>query len=108
MTSPDDVWIDVAASTAIGEGAIEAARFEGRAVALARVEGQVHAFGNVCTHGQALLADGWLDGRVIECPLHGGRFDICTGRGLCAPITEDIAVYSVREQDGRIQLAATP
>ena len=36
---------------------------------------------NICTHAFALLTDGWLEGHVIECPLHGGQFDIRTGKG---------------------------
>jgi Rieske Fe-S protein len=39
---------------------------------------------------------GWLDGDVIECPLHGGRFEVKTGKGLGAPITCDLKTFPVR------------
>jgi naphthalene 1,2-dioxygenase system ferredoxin subunit len=48
------------------------------------------------------LSDGFLEGTVIECPFHQGRFDICTGKALCAPLTEDIRVYPVRIENKRI------
>jgi len=40
----------------------------------------------------------------IECPLHQGRFDIRTGKALCAPVTEDLAVHEVRIDAGRVQV----
>lgn len=46
-----------------------------------------HCTHNICIHAYALLSDRWLDGDVIECPLHGGHFEAKTGKGLGAPIT---------------------
>jgi naphthalene 1,2-dioxygenase system ferredoxin subunit len=66
------------------------------------VDGEVFASDNRCTHGDALLSDGFLEGNVIECPFHQGRFDVCTGKALCAPLTEDIRVYPVRIENKRI------
>ena len=73
-----------------------------KALALYEVDGEVFASDNRCTHGDALLSDGFLEGTVIECPFHQGRFDICTGKALCAPLTEDIRVYPVRIENKRI------
>jgi naphthalene 1,2-dioxygenase system ferredoxin subunit len=41
-------------------------------------------------------------GYEIECPLHQGRFDVRTGKGLCSPITKDIATYPVKIEDGHV------
>ncbi len=43
-------------------------------IAIYNVEGEIYATDNICTHAFALLTDGFLDGDVIECPLHGGCF----------------------------------
>lgn len=51
---------------------------------------------NVCSHAFALLTEGWLDGDSVECPLHSGRFDVRSGKGLCAPIDKDIATFPIR------------
>lgn len=48
------------------------------------------------------MSDGFLEGREIECPLHQGRFDVCTGKALCAPLTQDIRTYAVRIENQRI------
>src|SRR5918996_2303638 len=59
-------------------------------------DGEICATHNICTHEHACLSDGWLEDGIIECPLHGGRFDVRTGRGLGPPIEEDLRTYAVR------------
>jgi naphthalene 1,2-dioxygenase system ferredoxin subunit len=73
-------------------------------IALYDVAGDVFATDNLCTHAQALLSDGTLTGDIVECPLHGGRFEVRTGKGLGPPIPEDLKTYPARVADGEIQL----
>jgi nitrite reductase/ring-hydroxylating ferredoxin subunit len=90
-------WVRVAAVKQVPKGDMFAAEAEGRKIAVFHLDDDSwHAIENVCTHAYALLTDGWLDGDSIECPLHAGRFDVRTGKGLCAPIDEDVASYKVR------------
>ncbi len=92
-----ETWVRVAAVGDIAEGEILTVEVKGEPVALCHLEGgEFRAAHNVCTHQIACLSDGWLDGDTIECPLHGGRFDLRTGEGLSAPIERPIAVYPVR------------
>lgn len=65
-------------------------------IALYRSEGEYFATENVCTHAFALLSDGFLEDGCIECPLHQARFDIRTGKALCAPATQDVRTYPLR------------
>ncbi|MBV7485588.1 non-heme iron oxygenase ferredoxin subunit [Bordetella sp. BOR01] len=65
-------------------------------LALYRSEGEYFVSDNVCTHAHALLSDGFLEDGCIECPLHQAKFDIRTGRAMCAPATSDIRVYPVK------------
>jgi naphthalene 1,2-dioxygenase system ferredoxin subunit len=83
-------------------GDVTAVTVGDKELALYEVDGEVYASDNRCTHGDALLSDGFLEGNQIECPFHQGRFDICTGKALCAPLTEDIRVYPVRIENNRI------
>jgi nitrite reductase/ring-hydroxylating ferredoxin subunit len=73
-------------------------------IALYNVGGEIFATDNVCTHAYALLTDGWLDTNVIECPLHGGQFNVCTGKAVCEPVEIDLRTYSVRVVEGRIEV----
>jgi nitrite reductase/ring-hydroxylating ferredoxin subunit len=51
-----------------------------------------------------MLTDGFLDGDIVECPLHGGCFNVKTGEGQGAPVTEDIKTYPVRVVEGNIEV----
>lgn len=97
-------WLDAAALADVPEGDVVAVQVAGKEIALYEVEGEVFATDNFCTHGHARMSDGFLEGREIECPLHQGRFDVCTGQALCAPLTENIKTYAVRIENMRVML----
>ena len=97
-------WIDAASLADVPEGDVMAVQVAGKEIALYEVGGEVFATDNICTHGHARLSDGFLEGREIECPLHQGRFDVCSGQALCAPLTENIKTYTVRIENMRVML----
>lgn len=101
-------WVDVCATEEIDEEAPLAVPVNGHEVALYRVDGQVYATDNLCTHGNARLCDGYLEGHEIECPLHQGRFDVRTGRAMCEPLTVDIRIYPVRTEGDRVLVGLGP
>jgi 3-phenylpropionate/trans-cinnamate dioxygenase ferredoxin subunit len=72
---------------------------DGRAVAVFHVDGSYYAIDDICTHDGGPLADGDLIGCEIQCPRHGARFDIRTGKPLCMPAIEPVAAHRV-ELDG--------
>lgn len=74
----------------------------GRAIAVFRVGSSFHAIDDTCTHGQASLSAGYVEGEEVECPLHQGRFHIPTGRPVCQPVTEPVRSYLVRVVGDRI------
>lgn len=58
-------------------------------VLVAYVDGEVFAIEDACNHAGASLAEGWLEGKCVACPMHGYVFDLKTGkllrpRGLCS------------------------
>ena len=90
-------WVRVAATGDVAEGAAMPGEINALSLAIYHLaDGKFYCTDNICTHAFALLTDGWLDGNVIECPLHAGQFDVCTGKGLCAPIEEDIKTFAVK------------
>ena len=68
-------------------------------VAVFNVGGKYFATDDTCTHGEAQLSDGVLEGCVIECPFHGGTFDVCTGKALTFPVTQSLRTYPVQIED---------
>ena len=97
-------WVRAAARSDLAEGEVIGVEVAGHSIALYDADGNVFATDNICTHAYACLSDGWLDGEVIECPLHAARFDIRSGKVLDPPATEDLKTYPVRIVDGEIQV----
>jgi len=79
---------------------------DGEAVCLYKLDDAVHATQDRCTHGQASLAEGYIEDGLIECPLHQGCFDIRTGAAVTAPCKEPIKVYPVKVEDDTIYVGA--
>ena len=98
-------WIDVTATEDIPEDDVIGVDIAGKSIALYRVEGEVFATDNLCTHGNARLCDGFLEGHEIECPLHQGKFDIRNGKAMCAPLTEDVKTYPIKIEGDRVFVA---
>ena len=67
--------------------------FTGLILALYRLGDGYHATEAYCTHGHALLTEGYIDGAIVECPMHGGTFEIATGKAVGAPCTVPLATY---------------
>ena len=74
-------------------------------VCLYNVGGRIYATHDVCTHGHASLADGFIEGENIVCPLHQGLFHIPTGKAVGAPCMKDISVFSVEVDNGAVYVA---
>jgi 3-phenylpropionate/trans-cinnamate dioxygenase ferredoxin subunit len=71
-------------------------------------DGEVFAVDDNCTHQNASLADGWLEGCEVECPLHAARFDLRTGQPDGPPATRPIRTHRVDVTDGDIYLTLSP
>jgi naphthalene 1,2-dioxygenase system ferredoxin subunit len=89
-------WIEVARVEEVPEDGTLGRDVESRRVCLYRLPSGIYATDGICTHGNADLADGFIDGDEIECPLHQGRFHIPTGKATGVPCVTDIQAFTVR------------
>lgn len=102
-------WIPVAGLADLPEGQTLAVDVAGEAVCLYNLQGTLYATQDVCTHEEASLAEGYVDGDCIECPLHQALFHIPTGQARTAPASVDLRVYRVRVVGSTIEVdASTP
>ena len=91
-----DSSVTVGKVSKFGEGQPKSVRLHGtREIAVVRVGGEFFAFDNVCTHDDGPLAEGSVEGEVIECPRHGARFSMKTGEALSMPAIVPIGAYLV-------------
>jgi nitrite reductase/ring-hydroxylating ferredoxin subunit len=65
-------------------------------VCLINLAGEFFALNDCCTHEDASLSDGEIIGDEIECPLHGGAFEIRTGLPVSFPVVVPAETYLVR------------
>lgn len=84
------------------------AKLGDKPIALYLLSGQVYAIDDVCTHEHALLSQGFIEDRTIECPLHQAKFDIATGKCLAAPATVDLNHYAVRIEGEEVYVSTEP
>jgi naphthalene 1,2-dioxygenase system ferredoxin subunit len=99
-----EIWITVASVSDVSEDGTLLVDLRGEPVCLYNLGGRIYATHDTCTHGQASLADGFVEGEQIECPLHQGRFHIATGKAVGVPCTEDIRTYAVKIDGGSVLL----
>lgn len=98
-----DGWVDACAVDDIEEEDVIQVQCGGRAFAVYRSpQDTFHASDPLCTHERANLADGLVQGDIIECPKHNGRFNYMTGAAVRVPCLEALTVYPVSVQAGRV------
>lgn len=69
-------------------------------ISVFHAEGEFFAIDDTCTHQDASLADGFLEGCFVECPLHAALFDLRTGMPSCLPAKKPVRTYQVVVTDG--------
>jgi naphthalene 1,2-dioxygenase ferredoxin component len=90
-------WIEIATLRDLRDAAGKLGReYQRFRIALYEVDGKVYATSNLCTHGGAMLSEGYLEGYLIECPMHQGLFDIRTGAVAGPPCKRPVRTFPVR------------
>ncbi len=89
----------------VSPGEIHQYTVEDRFVALCNVDGELHAFEDVCTHQFAHLSEGEFTGSEVKCPLHGAKFDVTTGAAKSLPAVKPVPKHEVKVQDGYVYVA---
>lgn len=88
-------YVVVAKASEIPVGKFKPVQAGGKNLLVCRTESGFHVIDDTCTHDDGPLADGWLEGESIECPRHGAKFDVASGRVLCLPAAFPINSYRV-------------
>lgn len=81
--------------------------FEEETVIVFNINGTFYCIADLCTHDDGPLEEGELEGHEVECPRHGARFDVRTGKAMCLPATRPVPTFEVRIE-GEDVLVASP
>ena len=89
-------FVRVASTDEIPAGEGKYFDVDGEPIAIFHVDGHYYATQDVCTHEEASLSEGELEGEVVECPMHGAQFNVRTGAVLSLPAVVKLQTYPVR------------
>lgn len=95
-------FVNVAADGDLADGAMALVTAEGEDIVLVRAGNEYFAVTAICSHAFGFLEEGTLHGHEIQCPIHGGRFDVRTGQPTHEPAEEPIGTYAVRIEGEQI------
>jgi 3-phenylpropionate/trans-cinnamate dioxygenase ferredoxin subunit len=99
-------FVTVARVTDTPPGTISVHDVAGARIALCNVNGRFYAIDDVCTHDGGPLDQGELQGNLVECPRHGAKFDVTTGRPAVLPAVRPVRTYPVRVEGDDVQVDA--
>jgi len=94
--------VRVASASDVPPGTLRAASTDRAAVVLANVDGDIYALEDRCSHQDYPLSAGELEDDQLECPFHGARFDVCTGRATQLPAISPVRSFQVEVRDGDV------
>jgi nitrite reductase/ring-hydroxylating ferredoxin subunit len=97
-----DGFIKIGKVDELRPGSMKRVDINGRRMLLANVNGRFCATDDTCTHEDASLSTGSLRGGLVKCPLHGSRFNVCTGEVLEEPAEQNLKTYPVRVEGDNI------
>ena len=97
-------WVTVARASEVPVGESRIVRLDDQAVAVFHLAEGWYAIEDLCTHDGGPVAEGRLEGHIIECPRHGATFDVKTGAALSFPAVSPVTTYPVRVVGDDVQV----
>ncbi len=100
---PEAQWVPVLRTEEVPAGEARVADVGHRQLAVFNVGGEFLATANSCVHQGGYLGDGFLDGEVVICPLHGWQFNVRSGACITRP-GQQVKAYEVRVREGQVEV----
>jgi 3-phenylpropionate/trans-cinnamate dioxygenase ferredoxin subunit len=103
----EGTMVEVCRADEVALGEAKRVIVAGRPIAVFHAENRWYAIDDTCTHQDASLAEGYLEGCLVECPLHASFFDLRTGAVTSPPAKRPVKTYYVEVRDGRVEIDHT-
>ena len=97
-------YVKIANKPDISEGCGQCIEIQGKRIALFRVDDEFHAIDDMCTHDDAPLSEGPIEGDEVVCPWHAATFNLKTGKCTGPPADADVTTYPVRVVGNDIEI----
>jgi nitrite reductase/ring-hydroxylating ferredoxin subunit len=86
----------------VGLGEVRRVEASGLTLAVFNVDGDFYVTDDACTHGPGTMSEGFVEGDVIECNFHQGKFNIRTGEVVAPPCMIPLKTYKAIVENGRV------
>src|SRR5262245_43535054 len=96
--------IDLCSTAEVAPGTALRIETGGLALAVYNLDGTFYVTDDACTHGPGLLSEGFVEGDIIECNFHQGKFNIRTGEVVAPPCMVPVKTYPAFAEDGRVYI----
>jgi len=83
MAQPD--FVEIAKVDEVPVGTMKHIELNGKEIMIVNLDGKFYALSDRCSHTNAPLSMGHIQGTIITCPMHGARFEITTGKKVSDP-----------------------
>ena len=103
-TAKAEGFVTVAKASETPPARISVHEVNGKRIALCNVNGEFYAIDDVCTHDGGSLDQGVLEGDRVECPRHGAKFDVKTGRAVVLPAVRPVKTYPVAVEGDEVKV----
>jgi len=98
-------FVAVAKTGDVPDGQIQVFEIGDKRIALCNVGGKFYAIDDVCTHDGGPLDQGVLEGKLVECPRHGAKFDVTDGRAVVLPAVRPVKTYAVEVEGDDVKIS---
>lgn len=72
---------------------------DGEDILLAKIDDEIFAVSDICTHSEVSLSEGDISGCAIECWLHGSSFDLRSGKPSGPPATTALKTFAIKLEE---------
>ena len=97
-------FVKVATKSEIADQSAKLLEIGDKRIALFHLGAQFYAIDDTCPHADGPLSEGSIEGEEVECPWHGSRFNIKTGKVTAPPAVENVGRYNVRVTGDDIEI----
>ncbi len=97
-------FVKVCSVSDIKPGTAKRVNAKGKEIALFNMQGKIYAIGAVCTHAEGPLDEGTIEGTEVECPFHGARFDVTTGKNTSPPAPSPVEKFEVTVEGNDVKV----
>ena len=103
----ETTFVPIPEAEQLGNGETLRVEIDKLVMTIARIDNQLYAFQEFCTHRFGPLSEGSLHGFNVQCPWHNSCFDVRTGKVTNGPAKVDLKTFKIEKRDGKVGVLVT-